>query len=127
MTDALDRLVSAATASSGYETSLALTAGDSVTRPDGRVYRSRKIAAYAVTDDDEGFGAVVVLGTHDVARAQPLADAYVRWQVDGGYVAADPVTVWWRDAFSGGRRCWAEDPVTGRAGVWFRRLDEVPL
>ena len=95
-----------------------------VERPDGRLYRPRKVIANAVVDDDEILTAVVVLGTHDVARAQPLADDYAAWQLGRGYVAVNPVTGWWRDGWSYGRRVWLPDPVRGRAGVWFREIVE---
>ena len=45
-----------------------------VTRPDGRVYRSRKVTANAVIDEDEFVCGVMVLGTHDYHRAKPLAE-----------------------------------------------------
>ena len=99
-------------------------AGDTVTRPGGRVYRSRKVITCAVTDDEESLCGVMVLGTHDTGRAQPLADDYAAWQVGNGTVAADPVAGWYRDGYSGGRRCWVDDPEHGRAGVWFRSITE---
>ena len=45
-----------------------------IQRPDGKPYRPRKLAAYAVTDPDDMLSGVMVLGTHDPGRAQPLAD-----------------------------------------------------
>jgi hypothetical protein len=99
-------------------------AGDTVTRPDGRTYRSRKVIAYAVVDGDEFLCGVTVLGTHDAAQAKPLADSYATWQLGAGYAAADPVTGWWRLGFETGGLRWLDDPVKGRAGVWFRRVVE---
>ena len=98
--------------------------GDTVTRPDGRIYRSRKVIANAVVDGDEFLCGVMVLGTHDVARAKPLADSYAAWQLGAGYTAADPVTGWWRLGFESGGHRWLDDPVKGRAGVWFREIAE---
>lgn len=95
-----------------------------IQRPDGTLYRPRKITANAVTDDDEILCGVVVFGTHDIALAHPLADQYVAWQLDSGYVAAEPCTVWWRDGFDGGRRMWLTDEEHGRAGVFFREVVE---
>lgn len=97
---------------------------ETITRPDGRLYRSQKVAGYPVTDDGELVCGIMVLGTHDTDRAKPLADRCAALWVDGGYVAASPVTGWWRDGFEGGRRCWVTDPVRGRAGVWFREIAE---
>lgn len=102
-----------------------MTALEPVTRPDGRLYRPRNLTANAVVDDDEILTAVVVLGTHDVARAQKLADGYAAWQLGRGHVAVDPVPGWWRDGWSYGHRVWLDDPVRGRAGVWFGEIVEV--
>ena len=98
--------------------------GDTIARPDGRVYRPRKVTANAVVDGDDLLTAVIVLGTHDVGRAQPLADSYAAWQLGNGYRAVDPLAGWWRDGFYCGHRAWITDPVKGRAGVWFREIVE---
>jgi hypothetical protein len=81
------------------------------------------VIAYAVVDGDEFPCGVMVLGTHDVARAKPLADSYAAWQLGAEYTAADPVTGWWRLGYEDGLR-WLDDPVKGRAGVWFRQVAE---
>ena len=98
--------------------------GDTITRPDGRVYRSRKVTANAVIDEDEFVCGVMVLGTHDYHRAKPLADGYAVWQLGSGHVATDWVTGWWRDGFEYGCRRWIADEEHGRAGVWFREIVE---
>jgi hypothetical protein len=95
-----------------------------VTRPDGRVYRPRKIVACAVADEDDILSGVVVLGTHDLSRAQVLADQYAAWQLGSGYTAVDPETGWWRDGIEAGRRWWVRDPVRGRAGIMYHDLVE---
>jgi hypothetical protein len=97
-----------------------------VTRPDGRIYRPRKIVACAVADEDELLSGVVVLGTHDAGRAQPLADAYACWQLGTGYVATDPETGWFREGYEAGRPMWVRDENKGRAGVFFHGIAEVP-
>ena len=98
--------------------------GDTATRPDGRLYKSRKVIAHTVVDDDEIVCGVMVLGTHDVARAKPLADWIAADTTGRGFVAVDPVAGWWRDGFEGGRRRWVDDPKGGRAGIWFREIVE---
>ena len=98
--------------------------GEVIERPDGKPYRPRKLAAYAVTDPDDMLSGVMVLGTHDPGRAQPLADGYATWQLGSGHTAVDPVTGWWRDGFECGRRRWVADEVHGRAGVLFREIVE---
>jgi hypothetical protein len=95
-----------------------------IQRPDGSLYRPRKVTASAVADGDELLCGVIVLGTHDVQRAQPMADRYVAWQLDDRLVAADPLPGWWRDGFDGGQRRWVTDEKRGRAGVWFREVVE---
>ncbi len=98
--------------------------GDTVTRPDGRIYRSRKVIAYAVAGGDEILCGVMVLGTHDTGRAKPLADSFAAWRLGAGFVAAGPVTGWWRPGLESGGRRWLDAPVKGRAGVWFREIAE---
>jgi hypothetical protein len=97
-----------------------------ISRPDGRIYKSRKVIAHLVTDEDEVPSGVMVLGTHDIGRARPLACSLVAEFVDSRDVPADPVTGWWRDGFEGGRRCWVNDSQGGRAGVWFREITDDP-
>jgi hypothetical protein len=95
-----------------------------VTRPDGRVYRPRKVIAYPVADADEMTSGVMVLGTHDIERARVLADQCAAAWADGGYVAAEPVTGWFREGYESGRPMWLQDETRGRAGVWFREITE---
>lgn len=92
-----------------------------IERPNGRLYRPRKIIAHPVSNGGDLVGALV-LGTRDVARAQALADACVAAE-DSGYVAADPVEGWWRDAIRHGERFWAWDDVRGRAGVFWEIVE----
>lgn len=98
--------------------------GDTVKRPDGRIYKSRKVVGHIVGDEDEIPCAVLVLGTHDIARAQPLADRVARMYTEPGCVAARPETGWWRDSIRDGRPWWVEDDKRGRAGVMFRKIEE---
>lgn len=100
--------------------------GDTVTRPDGRIYKSRKVIAHIVGDEDEIPSMVLVLGTHDIVRAQPLADHVARMYTEPGCVAAKPETGWWRESIRDGRPWWVDDDRRGRAGVMFREITEVP-
>ena len=102
----------------------AMTALEPVTRPDGRIYRPTKIAAYAVADEDDLLSGVAVLGTHDMAVAQRLADQYAAWQLGSGSVALEPETGWFREGYSNGQPMWIRDPVKGRAGVMFHEIRE---
>jgi hypothetical protein len=96
-----------------------------IQRPNGQPYQPRKVIAFGVYGADECPAGVVVLGTHDVTRAQPLALSLVQhYLLDSGYVPVDPAQVWWRDGFEGGSRRWVTDPERGRAGVWFREIVE---
>ncbi len=95
-----------------------------IPRPDGTPCRPRKLSAHAVTGDGDILTGVVVFGTHDPGRAQPLADDYAAWQLGSGHVAADPVPVWWRDGFDCGGRSWVTDEARGRPGTWFREIIE---
>lgn len=95
-----------------------------VTRPDGRLYRPRKIMGYPVADADDFVAGIMILGTHDAARAQPLADYCAALWTDWGSVAADPETGWWREGYENGQLRWVRDETRGRAGVWFHQIKE---
>ena len=95
-----------------------------IQRPDGSLYRPRKLAAEPVLDGDEWTVGVVVFGTHDPGRAYPLALALAARDVDSGYVPVDPDLVWWRDGFEIGHRAWIIDEQHGRGGVFFREIVE---
>jgi hypothetical protein len=99
-------------------------AAEVIERPNGKAYRPRKVIAYIVADEYEEVCGVLVLGTHDIARAQVLADSLVAYYVDSREVAADPVTGWWRDGFESGRLRWVADEVHGRGGVLFQKIVE---
>jgi hypothetical protein len=95
---------------------------ETIQRPNGKPYRPRRVFAQAVGEEDEG---VLVLGTHDMARAQVLADKVARYIAGNGFVAAGPETGWWRDGFECGQRRWVSDEEHGRAGVLFRDMVEM--
>jgi len=96
-----------------------------VRRPYGGFYRPRKLTVVVLDEyGDEEDGGIAVFGTHNEDVAGLLADeAAVRLE-GAAWHAADPVRVWWRDGYSGGRRCWVTDELAGRAGVLFRRIEE---
>lgn len=97
-----------------------------IARPDGGVYRPRKIVAYPVgsPSDPEDFAGVVVFGTHDIGRARELANVLVRRDLDPDLVVHEPRRVWWRDGMDGGYRTFIDDPGSGRAGVYFRDIGD---
>ncbi len=92
-----------------------------ITRPNGKPYRPRRVIAQVVGEEDEG---VLILGTHDLARAQILADQMAEYVAGKGYVAVGPWRGWFRDGFRLGRREWITDEERGRAGVCFRGIEE---
>ena len=94
-----------------------------VMRPYGGFYRPRKLVAEQVDEDDE-FTSVLVFGTHNPDVARPLADALAMRTAGSTFRALDPVTGWWRDGFTGGRRGWVSDEETGRAAVMFQKIAE---
>src|SRR5262245_18836893 len=94
-----------------------------IERPNGKLYRPRGIVAWPLGGEGEALCGVVVLGTHDIERARPLAQQVTRQQLGGGYLAEAPVCVWWRSTYRHGRPYWVDDEDHGRAGVWFSRID----
>lgn len=100
-----------------------MTGLPSIVRPDGRIYRPRKIAAHLVETTDDY--AVVVTGTHDVERARDLANILVAAEIGATYRAAAPELAWLRDGMADGERAWIPDVRRGAAVVYFRQIDEV--
>lgn len=92
---------------------------DTVTRPDGRVYKSRKVIAHVLYDEDEVPCMVLVLGTHDIERARLPADSLAIFE---GFEVGNPYTGWWRESIRDHRPRWVDDDVRGRAGVMFREI-----
>lgn len=101
-----------------------------IKRPNGRVYYPRKIVTDVWQDDDSGWGdgtcGAIVLGTHDVEAARPLADSMIKSSFDTYMAAVEPKLGWYRSAIRYGRSQWVSDPDLGRAAVWFtaREVDE---
>ena len=94
-----------------------------IERPNGKPYRPRKVTGQIVGEENEG---VLILGTHDLGRAQALADQMAAYEAGPGYVAVRPWRGWFRDGFWDGRRQWITDEVHGRAGVVFPEITEGP-
>jgi hypothetical protein len=94
-----------------------------VTRPNGKAYKPRRIT-YDRWDNEEAYGGdgcgAIILGTHDIEAARPIADQIVR-EWDNEYVATKPEVGWFRLSYAGyrGDMVWARDEVRGRAGVMF--------
>jgi hypothetical protein len=87
-----------------------------ITRPNGKIYRPRKVVCHS-WENDPGFEeGVVILGTHDVEACRAFATEMVQYWIKGE-VADNPRVGWFRDGFESGRRMWVDDPVRGAAGV----------
>ena len=99
-----------------------MTALEPVTRPNGKVYRPRKIRAEVLYDEDTIECQVLVLGTHDIAQAQEFADRVV-WVIDRKYRADTPRTGWWRHTVRDNDPYFEPDETRGAAGVIFDICD----
>ena len=88
-----------------------------VERPNGKVYRPRKLRV-AVIDDDYGPPFVAVLGTHDAELAHYLAcdEAHRHF---GSVRVTDPRLVWYRKSISNNEPVWIWDSERGAPGVVF--------
>jgi hypothetical protein len=92
-----------------------------IKRPNGTVYRPRKIAAYVWdnTDTSGAFGALV-LGTLDLGKAYAVAEKAMRRRFAPDLVATKPLAGWWRITLHWGELAyWRVDLVNGRAGIMF--------
>lgn len=89
-----------------------------IVRPNGKIYRPRKIAVSYCEEGACADACVIVLGTHDLAVAWPHALAEARYRLS---VDPDPhgSPGWWRDVIRNGERVWEYDDVRGRAGINF--------
>lgn len=99
-----------------------------IVRPNGKTYRPHSIRVEVWEDHDDVWsewrGGAVVLGTHDVEVAQPLADAAIKRSFNAELIAADPEVGWWRLSFHFGELRWMPDEQRGPAGVYFTAKEE---
>lgn len=113
-----------------------MTATLGITRPNGSIYRPRKIRAQFLGNEDETTG-IVILGTHDLQDARARAEVALRDLNGGGFDfllrPSDPgKRVWYRQTLGG----WYEDSPLymfisdderGAAGVEFDVITEFDL
>lgn len=93
-----------------------------VIRPNGKPYKARSVRARGWDDDElsmAGNVGVVVLGTHDLKRAQTFADKLVPYWYDREFVALNLEVGWFRLGYLYGKQSWVRDPERGAAGVMF--------
>lgn len=91
----------------------------SVERPNGKLYRPRKISA-RVLDHDNGVDyRVLVTGTHDIGRALELARKVAHSDIGREYEPGNPRQGWWRETIRRHEPYWEWDEVRGAAGVMF--------
>jgi len=105
-----------------------MTAADTlpaIQRPDGRLYRPRKVVAHSFSDDLDFISGVIVTGTHDRDRALKVAQELIDVHLGTGYRPVWSGNGWWRDGMENGQRCWVADDERGQAGVLFGKIEEV--
>lgn len=90
-----------------------------VRRPNGKLYRPRRLRSFYCEDDHLGQYAILILGTHTQSVALPLAMGEANFWVEGGVLDAVPEPGWWRDGFEYGERAFVWDEVRGAAGLRF--------
>jgi hypothetical protein len=91
-----------------------------VQRPNGKMYRPRKIVALFFHDADDIEAGVVVFGTHDIPRARRLA---MHLADTIGMMAVDPELRWVKSTMRHHDPVFEDGcPDTGRACVWFKGL-----
>lgn len=89
-----------------------------VTRPNGRVYRPRKIRFdYWFEADHRQTLVFLVLGTHDIDLARGITEREAAVHGVDDIRLVD--TGWWRQSIRNFETYWAEDAVHGAAGVMF--------
>lgn len=99
-----------------------------IQRPNGRWYQPRSIRVDSWENDGwadyPNLCGAVVLGTHDVERARPLAEKHIRDQFDDDLCAIKPEVGWWRlgldlTCYGSDGYMWVRDRERGAAGVWW--------
>lgn len=90
-----------------------------VERPNGKIYRPRKIRAIYCENPYGHRNDVFVLGTHDLIGALEVAAGEVRYRLGGPYFLIDAVGEigWWREMLHNGERVVIADEVRGAAGI----------
>jgi hypothetical protein len=97
-----------------------------VIRPNGKPYKARGVRARAWESESmhfdgyEGNCGVVVLGTHNLERAQKFANELMPYWYEHGLIAVSPEVDWFRLGY--GQRnypAWVRDAERGAAGVMF--------
>ncbi|WP_134667880.1 hypothetical protein [Amycolatopsis sp. CFH S0078] len=98
-----------------------MTKLDPVKRPNGKIYRPRKIRAIYCPDYDGLRDSVFVLGTHDVTSALELASAEARYRIGSTRFLLDAIgeVGWWRTTMDRGEPVVVWDEFRGAAGVRF--------
>ena len=98
-----------------------------IRRPNGKVYRPRKIVVEPWENDDylaEYSVGVLVFGTHDIDRARPLANDFIKSQWGNELWAMNPFRTWVRNGFADGGTARFHDEERGRACVQFDAGEE---
>lgn len=92
-----------------------------ITRPNGKVYRPRKIREIYCENDYGRRNDVFVLGTHDLLGAAGRAVAEARYRIGHSEFLLDAVGEigWWREMVQRGERVVISDEVRGAAGIRF--------
>lgn len=92
-----------------------------IMRPNGKPYRPRGIRT-AHWDNEDTCG-VIILGTHDIEMALPLAAGGCQYYFGSQY-AIKPEVAWFRQGMERGDPVWFRDEKRGRAGVMFTASDD---
>lgn len=98
-----------------------MTALEPIVRPNGKVYRPRKIRAIYCENEYGGRDDVFVLGTHDVTAALDTASREASFHFGGAPSVIDAFGEigWFREAIERGERVIRDDEIRGAAGVRF--------
>lgn len=95
-----------------------------IKRPNGKLYRPRKIVAEFFYEDEIEAG-IWVFGTHDGSLSRKLASDLLL-TYDKGLMATSAYTLWVSRVIRNGTVMYEQDDEHGRAAVCFPELAEVP-
>jgi hypothetical protein len=98
-----------------------------ILRPNGKVYRARAaVRAHSWENLDTFSGdeqGLLVLGTHDLERAQNFANEMVAYWYGSNFPATLLSQGWFRLGYQYGDIRWVADELTGRPGFSFQTAE----
>lgn len=96
-----------------------MTRLEAIKRLNGCLYQPKKLVVESWDNEEPGEYGVFVIGTHDLAVAQPLADKLIQYWYEHDMIGTRPEKRWIRLGYGYNGPAWIDDFVRGRAAIQF--------